>query len=440
MKALTVAKREIAAYLRAPSSYLVAALFLAVEGWSFWLFTSIANGRATQWTALRFFFGGSITYWLFLFFLTSVITMRLIAEERRSGTLEPLLTAPVSAVDVVVGKYLGALAFYLALWAPTLCYVAILARYAPSLPDAGPLLGGYLGTLLVGLGALAIGLAASSLTQHQILAAALAFLALVALLLGGVAAEAVAPESALRPLLDRLDLVRQMEDFGRGIVDLRSVTLHLTLAVAMLFAAARALELPSSPASSGARFAIEVALVFAIALGLNVAASRHPRRFDLTRAHQNTLFPRTAEILARLDRPVDVTVLMLPTGAPADPYDQVRDLLELYRMRSQRLRIEWIGEGDRSRARALAAELTSTTTSSPRGRWCFDPGRDRGRCSGTSWCAWKRTPMVRRASLLFSASRPSMARCWRSRRSGPPRCASPAVTARRRSIRWRSME
>lgn len=356
MKALAVARREVAAYLLAPSSYLVAALFLAVEGWSFWLFTSIANGRATQWTALRYFFGGSLTYWLFLVFVASVTTMRLLAEERRAGTIEPLLTAPVSAAEVVVGKYLGAVAFYVALWLPTLAYVAILARYAPSAPDWGPLAGGYLGTLLAGLSALAVGLAASSLTQHQILAAALAFLALTALLLAGVAGGAVAPESAFRPLLERLDLMRQMEDFGRGVVDLRAVTLHLGVAAAMLWAATRALELPSSPSGAGARYAIELGLVAAIAVGLNVAAARHPRRFDLSRARVNTLAPRTEEILARLDHPVAITVLMLPSGAPADPYDEVRDLLELYSARSARLRVEWIGEGERDRARALASQ------------------------------------------------------------------------------------
>src|SRR5262249_41694886 len=141
MKALVVARRELAAYFVSPISYLVATLFLLVQGYSFWLFLSILNSRPVQHGAvMQYFFGGTVLFWLSAMFPPSVITMRLIAEERRSGTIEPLLTAPVSERSIILGKYLGCLGFYAAMWLPTLLYVVLLRSYAPAGagPDAGP--------------------------------------------------------------------------------------------------------------------------------------------------------------------------------------------------------------------------------------------------------------------------------------------------------------
>jgi len=98
-------------------------LFLLVQGYSFWLFVALLAGRdAPHGAVMQYFFGGTFLYWLFVMFLVSVITMRLVAEERRAGTLEQLLTAPVDEAQVVVGKYLGALVFWAALWTRHLLY------------------------------------------------------------------------------------------------------------------------------------------------------------------------------------------------------------------------------------------------------------------------------------------------------------------------------
>ncbi|HUS64871.1 MAG TPA: ABC transporter permease [Kofleriaceae bacterium] len=246
MKALILARRELAAYFLSPVSYLVLTLFLLVEGYTFWLFTELLNGRDTPHGAvMRYFFGGTFLYWLFLMFLVSVLTMRLIAEERRQGTLEPLLTAPVDEADVVIGKYLGALGFYALLWVPTLLYVLVLNAYAPegAAPDPGPIAAGYLGTLLVGAGALGLGLFASAVTRNQILAAVLSFVMLSMLLLVGALGDALVRSGRWAPVLQHINLFRHMEDFGRGIVDTRHVVYHLGLAALSLFAATRVLEL-----------------------------------------------------------------------------------------------------------------------------------------------------------------------------------------------------
>src|SRR5690606_926859 len=103
-----------------------------------------------------------------------VLTMRLLAEETRSGTLEPLLTAPVSSSAVVVGKYLAALVFWMSLWVPTLLYVWITSRYGDV--DLGAVAASYFGVFALGAQAMAIGLLMSALASNQIIAAVLTFL------------------------------------------------------------------------------------------------------------------------------------------------------------------------------------------------------------------------------------------------------------------------
>jgi ABC-type transport system involved in multi-copper enzyme maturation permease subunit len=245
VKALTIARRELGAYLFQPLSYLVIGFFLAVEGYSFWLLLSLLSGRSTPHGAiLQYFFGGTFLYWLFVIFLVSVLTMRLVAEERQCGTLEPLLTAPVRERDIIFGKYLGALGFWVALWAPTLLYVALLAAYAPGSArlDPGPIASGYFGTIVVGASAIAVGLWSSTLTRSQIVAAVLCFSILTIVLLLGALGDATIQTGPLGAVLRYIDLFRQMEDFGRGIVDTRHLVHHGCVIVLSLFLAVRRLE------------------------------------------------------------------------------------------------------------------------------------------------------------------------------------------------------
>jgi ABC-2 type transport system permease protein len=244
VKFLSIAKRELLSFAVTPIVWVVATLFLLVEGYSFWLYVELLNGRRTPHGAvLQYFFGGTFLYWLFLLFIAAVLTMRLLAEERRQGTLEPLLTAPVDEWEVIVGKYAGALALWALLWAPTLFFVIVLRAYAPpgSPLDWGPIAAGYLGTMLVGASALAVGTLASSLTRNQIVAATVGFVALAMLLLVGALGDALVRGGAASPIFRHMNLFRHMEDFGRGIVDTRHVVYHLSIAALCLFAATRAL-------------------------------------------------------------------------------------------------------------------------------------------------------------------------------------------------------
>jgi ABC-2 type transport system permease protein len=242
MNVLTIARREMAAYFYSPVAYVVLALFLVIQGAVFTLFLNFLNQPAAPPGAvMSYFFGGTLLFWVSVIFAAAFLPMRLLAEERRSGTLETLLTAPVRETEVVVGKYLACLCFYILLWVPETAYVGLLWRYAGR-PDLGPIAAGYLGCFLVGAALLAWGLFASALTRNQIIAATLAFVFALALLLIGVAQE-FATASWAREALGYAHMFKIMEDFGRGVVDTRHVVFLLSLTGLGLYATVKVLEL-----------------------------------------------------------------------------------------------------------------------------------------------------------------------------------------------------
>ena len=184
-KTPAIARRDFAAYFHSPAGFLVATLFLVLQGMVMWMFVRfLGRPDAPPGAVMEFFFGGTMLYWIAVVLLATVVPMRLISEELRTGTIEPLLTAPVTAGDVVLGKWLAAVAFYVALWASTLLYLVFLRSMDAHL-DPGPIAAGYLGIVLVGAAVLAIGLWASSLTRNQLVAGTLSFVVVFVLLLVG---------------------------------------------------------------------------------------------------------------------------------------------------------------------------------------------------------------------------------------------------------------
>ncbi len=232
--------RELRAYFFSPLAYVVAALMLVINGLVFWLIVSYLNRPGVQIGApLELFFGQTLYFWLVLLFVAPVLTMRLLSEERRSGTIEVLMTAPVTEDGVVVGKYLAALLFYVFLWLPTLVYAGVLAVYGEV--DWGPVAAGYLGVFGIGALFLAVGVLASALTRSQLVAAVLTFALLVPLFTFGLL-EQLFNDETLRQAFSYLNLWQHMEEFGKGIVDTRRLVYYLSATVLFLFLAARALE------------------------------------------------------------------------------------------------------------------------------------------------------------------------------------------------------
>jgi ABC-2 type transport system permease protein len=236
---LAILTRELRAYFFSPLAYVVAALLLLVNGAVFWLIVSYLNDpRAGIGAPLELFFGQTVFFWLVLLFVAPVVTMRLLSEERRSGTIEVLMTAPVSETKVVVGKYLAALIFYLFLWLPTVVYAIILSRYSDV--DWGPVASGYVGVVGIGALLLAAGVLASSLSRSQLVAAVLTF-AIAGPLFAIGFLEFLFTGDAVKELFSYLSLPRHMEDFSRGIVDSRRLVYYASVSALFLFLAARAL-------------------------------------------------------------------------------------------------------------------------------------------------------------------------------------------------------
>jgi len=314
---LAIIRREWAAYFRTPVGWAVLGLFLALQGLVFWMFVQfLARPDAPPGGVMEFFFGGTILYWIALALLATVLPMRLLAEERRSGTIEPLLTAPVAPIEVVLGKWLGAFGFFAVSWAPTMLYVVYLRAVGASL-DPGPIVAGYLGTLLIGGAALAVGLLASAVTRNQLVAATLSFVAFFgALLVGALEGQVRAP--ALAAALRRASLFRTMEDFGHGIVDSRSVLQLVLVTVLALLAATALLARLRGPAPADvprrrrAPRWLTALLIIAIAGMTQILAGRHYLRGDWTRGSLYDLSPRTVGVLEALPRPLEATIFLYP--------------------------------------------------------------------------------------------------------------------------------
>jgi ABC-2 type transport system permease protein len=237
---LATLRRELFAYFYSPLAYVVLTFFLLVNGYVFALIVSfLSDPRSSgSTTPLKLFFGDTFFFWIVLIFVTPVLTMRLLAEERRSGTIESLMTAPVTELQVVLGKYLAALLFFVFLWLPTLVYVAIVAR--GSAVDWGPIASGYLGVFAIGAVFMAVGVFGSSFTKNQIVAAIVTFFFLLVLFSIGLMENLANGETA-KKILGHLNLWQHMDDFAKGIVDSRRLVYYATGAGLFLFFTTRAL-------------------------------------------------------------------------------------------------------------------------------------------------------------------------------------------------------
>ena len=245
LNVLAIARRELGSYFVSPVGWVVVALLIPLVSGFGYLPPLLSQVATTE-----DIFGNTA---IFMVFFIPLSTMRLLAEERRAGTLEILLTSPVRDWEVVTGKWLGSLVFYLASIAFTLVYVALLSHYVPSKADFHPLglsfgnldygqvLSGYVGLILLGSSFLAIGVLASSLTRNQLIAAFVAIVLLLAvyLLLGVFSGRFPPPYSSF---LDYMNGQNHFSPFLQGQVNLKDAVYFLSLTVGALFLATRSLE------------------------------------------------------------------------------------------------------------------------------------------------------------------------------------------------------
>jgi ABC-2 type transport system permease protein len=220
---LAVAEREVKSYFVSPVGWVVTAVFICIWGFLFWAI--LVGGREASLRGLLSNF--SVTF----LFAAPLLTMRLIAEEARTGTLELLMTQPLREVEIVVGKYLGAVLFLLFMIALTLYFPAMLERFGN--PDEGPMISGYIGVILQGMAFLAIGLLASALTQNQIVAVAVSFVTLLSLWLADLLTRGLGGPAAA--VAQYISITKRFEDMPRGLLDTKDIVFFLSVVLACLF-------------------------------------------------------------------------------------------------------------------------------------------------------------------------------------------------------------
>lgn len=236
-------RREMLSLWVTPLAWVLVASFLMLQGGIFYSIVvhfSQMNDASIDLGPVQAYFGQqSILMAISLLLLCPALTMRLFAEERRTGTIEPLLTAPVTPAAVVLGKYAATLLTYVLMWAPTLLYVVILRDTGTV--DWGVVATSYLGVIGVGSGYLAIGTLTSTMTQSQLIALMLSISVQFGLFVLGIAQYIFEP-GWIWDISAHVSLTSQMEELSNGIVDSRRLVFDATLVVLPLFLAMRVVD------------------------------------------------------------------------------------------------------------------------------------------------------------------------------------------------------
>jgi ABC-2 type transport system permease protein len=229
-----ICRKELTSAFASPVFYIVAAVNLVIFGFFFCVIVS-QSGESH----LRYVFHNM---GIVLLFTAPLLTMRAFAEEMKLGTFELLMTSPVSLLELVLGKLLGAVLMLLVLLALTLDFPVLLFAFGwgGGTPDPGPLFTGYLGLVLMGTAFLSAGLFASSLTDNQIVAAVVGFG--IALMLYIISWISVQVGGNLGSFLEGLSVVERFENFSRGVLDTGDVLFYLSVTGVFVFLTVRSLD------------------------------------------------------------------------------------------------------------------------------------------------------------------------------------------------------
>jgi ABC-2 type transport system permease protein len=244
----TLLRRELAAYFLGPMAFLILLAFQVIAWLNFWELVDALGQRqrslSGRFDPLNMYISGSTPFWIALLVAVPALTMRLIAEERRSGTIEPLLTVPVTETEVAISKWLAGVVMYLALLLPFLVYLPFLYFQARFRFDTGPVASLLIGLTTIGMMFVSIGLFFSALTKNQIIAAiwtfVVLFLVVVLTLLLNV--YAASQQASWADAVRFVSVLYQVQEFGSGKLDLRYLTLHLSVTAFMLYLTVKTLQ------------------------------------------------------------------------------------------------------------------------------------------------------------------------------------------------------
>ncbi len=227
-------KKEINSFLNSLIGYIVIAVFLLTIGLFMWVFPGEFNIMDSGYANIDSLF--SITPWVYML-LVPAVTMRLFSEEKKTGTIELLLTRPITEMQVVVAKYLSGVILVLISLLPTIVYC--LTIYSVSFPagniDTGSIIGSYVGLLLLGAGFVAIGLFASSISDNQVVSFIIAFFLCLVCYSGFEMASSISTIPYLSNILFNLGIHAHYISMSRGVIDTRDLVYFLSMIFIFLF-------------------------------------------------------------------------------------------------------------------------------------------------------------------------------------------------------------
>ena len=244
----TVARRDFDAYFTSPIAYIVIAGFMVIMGWMFFFSLSHFNLQNMQYQQFNMGKAQSITDGVIrplygnmnviFLFMVPFITMRLFSEEKKSHTIELLMTSPISLTEIILGKFLSSLLLVGIMLGFTVVYPVIL--FATGNPDLGPIITSYIGTLFLAGCYLSTGILFSAMTENQIVAGALTFAAGLFLWLISWATQAAGP--VWSEILQYLSLIGHYNNFGQGIIDTSDIMFYFSFIGIGLFLTHRVLD------------------------------------------------------------------------------------------------------------------------------------------------------------------------------------------------------
>jgi ABC-2 type transport system permease protein len=244
---LTISGKELRSYFAQPIAYVLIGFFALLYGWFYYVPLAFFNRQSMQ---MGMGFGGTMNInqmlitpvltntSVILLFIMPMVTMRTYSEEKRSGTIELLLTAPLTDTQIILGKFLGAMGLFATMLAITFVHIGLLFLYGN--PDWKPVLSGYLGLLLMGGSFLSMGLLCSSLTKNQIVAGMATFAVFLMLWVINWIGSFVGPTAS--SVLAHLSITDHFDDFARGVIDTKHVIYYLSVMTFGLFLTAKAVD------------------------------------------------------------------------------------------------------------------------------------------------------------------------------------------------------
>jgi ABC-2 type transport system permease protein len=245
---LAIAHKELKSYFSTPIAYIVIGFFALLFGYFFYVMLVIFNQQSLQLGGVEG--GGNVDInqqlirplflnaSVILLFVLPLVTMRTYSEEKRSGTIELLLTSPVTDVEIIIGKFLGAITLYAAMLAITVIHVGLLFSYGN--PEWKVVVTGYLGLLLMGGCFISVGLLISSLTKNQIVSGMVTFAVFLLLWVINWPASFAGPQT--QSILNYLSITDHFDDFTKGIVDTKHLVYYFSVMAFGLFLTARSVD------------------------------------------------------------------------------------------------------------------------------------------------------------------------------------------------------